>query len=64
MKESGVWIWSGLVGVMGVIALYVASRGGDNPVAYWGGLAFFALGVLFIFWQIKRGFDHAQNAHH
>lgn len=64
MKGTGAWVWCGLIGVMSIIALFVASRGGDNPVAYWGGLAYFCLGVLFVLWHIKRAFDHAERGQH
>ena len=62
MQGTAQWIWCGLVGVMAVIGLFVAANAGaESPVGYWGGLGFFAFGVLFVLWQIKLGYDHAER---
>ena len=59
------WIWCGLVGPMAVIGLFVAANAGaGNPVGYWGGLGYFAFGVLFVLWQIKLGYDRAERGGH
>jgi hypothetical protein len=63
--ESAKWVWSGLVAIMGLVGLFIASRAGANPVAYWGGIGFFVFAVLFVMLQIKQSFDHReQHAHH
>ncbi|MEX0809137.1 MAG: hypothetical protein WD044_10460 [Dongiaceae bacterium] len=62
MGDVSKWIWCGCVGLMGIAGLFVAARGGAS-VAYWGGLAFFAFAILFIFLMIKRGFDEAGGHH-
>ena len=54
------FIYAGAVGVMGVVALFLASRAGHGA-AYSGGLTFFAFAVLFIFLMIKRGFDKSEG---
>jgi hypothetical protein len=56
------WIWCGCVAVMGLIALFVAARGGHS-VAYWGGLAFAGFALLFVLLMIKRGYDEAEGRH-
>lgn len=61
MQGTGKWIMGGLMALMGLIGLFVAARGGDNPVAYYGGLGFFAFAVLVIMWWIKSAFDHAER---
>jgi hypothetical protein len=48
---------------MGIAGLFVAARGGQS-VPYWGGLAFFLFAVLFVFYQIKRSYDHAERHKH
>jgi hypothetical protein len=63
MEAAGKWIWSGCVGLMGVIGLFVAARGGHSA-PYWGGLGFFLFAVLFVFYQIKRSFDHGGHGPH
>lgn len=60
MGNAGNWVLSGLVALMGVVGLFVAARVGHS-MPYWGGLAFFLFAVLFVFYMIKRGFDHAEH---
>jgi hypothetical protein len=64
MGNASSWVLSGLVALMGIAGLFVASRGGHS-MPYWGGLAFFLFAVLFVFYMMKRGFDHAErhNSH-
>ena len=54
------FIYAGAVGVMGLVALFLAARAGHGA-AYSGGLTFFAFAVLFIFLMIKRGFDKSEG---
>jgi len=56
----GSFVWSGAVGIMGLVGLFVAARAGHG-IAYDGGLVFFAFAVLFIFLMIKRGYDKAEG---
>ena len=63
MDSASKWIWSGCVAVMGIAGLFVAARGGQS-VPYWGGLAFFIFSVLFVFYMIKRSYDHAERGKH
>ena len=61
---AGDWLWGGLAGFFGLIALFVSARGAENAVAYIGGLAFFGFCVLFIAYQVKRACDHAYGGKH
>jgi hypothetical protein len=54
------YLYAGAVGIMGLIALFLAARAGHG-MAYSGGLAFFAFAVLFIFLMIKRAYDKAEG---
>ena len=54
------FIYAGAVGVMGLIALFLAARAGHGA-AYSGGLTFFAFAVLFIFLMIKRAYDKREG---
>ncbi len=56
----GSFVGSGAVGVMGLVALFIAARAGHG-IAYDGGLGFFVFAVLFIFLMIKRGYDHQEG---
>jgi len=60
MGSASNWVLSGLVALMGLAGLFVAARGGHS-MPYWGGLVFFLFAVLFVFYMIKRGFDHAEH---
>ena len=52
------------VGLFGVIGLYVASQAGqEQPVGYYGGLAFFAFAVFLVMLLIKKSFDHRGKPH-
>ena len=58
MDQIGTWIANGIVGVIGILGLFVASRATDSTF-YSLGLIVFALAVAFIFYSIRRGFDKA-----
>jgi hypothetical protein len=60
MDGVSTFILSGLVGLLGVIGLFVAAES-EGAVAYWGGLGFFGFSVLFIMLQIKRAYPHGGN---
>lgn len=64
MQDFNRWIWCGIAFLFGVIALFVSARGGPGePVAYYGGLLFFAFAVGFVLYLIKLHFDHAKRPH-
>jgi hypothetical protein len=54
------FIYAGAVGVMGVVALFLAAHAGHG-MAYSAGLTFFAFAVLFVFLMIKRAYDKAEH---
>ena len=58
MDQIGTWIANGIVGVIGLLGLYVASRATDDTF-YAMGLIVFVLAVAFIFYSIRRAFDEA-----
>jgi len=61
MPDVGRWVVGLMVAVIGVFALYLASRATD-PVMYYTGIGFFVAGVLFNFYQIKQVYD--EKSHH
>jgi len=64
MQDFNRWVWSGIAFLFGVIALFVSARGGPGqPVAYYGGLLFFAFAIGFVLYQIKLHFDPAKRPH-
>ena len=56
------WIVGGLVMVIGLFGLYLASRA-DEPIMYYIGLALFGGGVLFNFFQIKQAYKNKSQNH-
>ena len=58
MDHIGRWVANVIVGVIGLLGLYVASRATDNTF-YAMGLIVFVLAVAFIFYSIRRAFDKA-----
>jgi len=58
MDQIGKWITNGIVGVIGLLGLFVASRATDDTF-YAVGLIVFVLAVAFIFYSIRRAFDEA-----
>jgi hypothetical protein len=58
MDHIGRWITNGIVGVIGILGLFVASRATDD-IFYAMGLIVFVIAVAFIFYSIRRAFDEA-----
>ena len=56
------WIVGGLVMVIGLLGLYLASRA-DEVIMYYTGLALFGGGVLFNFFQIKQAYKKKSTNH-
>jgi len=52
------WVLGGFTAVIGLGGLFVAAGSGvDSPVGYYGGLAFFVISVLIVFYLVKLTFD-------
>jgi hypothetical protein len=63
MDGSVRWIASGVVGVAGVFGLFLAANAADRGIYAFGlGLAGFA--IIYIFGQMKQGFDASDRARH
>jgi hypothetical protein len=54
---------SGVVGIIGLGALFLASNADDGGM-YYAGLLIFVLAVSYIFWQIKRHMDALDRKDH
>ncbi|MFO1127129.1 MAG: hypothetical protein U1E66_01630 [Rhodospirillales bacterium] len=55
-KDFGRWVVGFMVAVIGLFALYLASRA-EEQVMYYTGILFFIGAVLFNFLQIKQFYD-------
>ncbi len=60
VPDSRNWVFGGIAGILGLGGLFVAARS-DGPVGYYGGLVFFAIGVLIVFYLVKLAFDEADK---
>jgi len=61
MEGSLKWIASGVVGVLGLIGLFLAANAHDRGIHVFGfGLAAFA--IIYVFAQMKQGFDASDRA--
>ncbi|SME92190.1 hypothetical protein SAMN06265365_101480 [Tistlia consotensis] len=58
------YIIGALIGLIGLLGLFMASRAESGDGIYAAGLFLFIFAVLYIFFLIKRGFDHADRARH
>lgn len=54
---------SGLIGLIGLIALFFAAKAQAGGM-YYGGLLIFAIAVGYIYWQIKRTMDAYDQSGH
>lgn len=61
MPDVGRWVVGLMVGVVGLFALYLASRAADTTM-YYAGIGLFVASVLFNFYQIKQAYD--EQPHH
>jgi hypothetical protein len=50
------WIVGGLVGILGLIGLFVAAHA-HGEAFYWAGIALFVFAAGFVMATIKTGFD-------
>jgi hypothetical protein len=62
MKNVSTWIMGAATTIMGVAALFVASRAGHG-VGEYAAVGLFVFCVLFVFLLMKTSFDHAENGH-
>src|SRR5262249_77363 len=59
------WVLGGLAAILGLAGLFVAARRGvRGPVGYYGGLVFFVISVLIVFYLMKLTFDEAEKPEH
>lgn len=59
MGDMGKWVAGALGGVVALIGLFFAANASDDGV-YYAGLVIFLVGVIFVFYQLKRGLDAAE----
>ena len=62
MEGTGKWIAGGLIGLVGVLGLFVSAHAHAGAF-YYAGLAVFILAVLIVFAMLKRHFDMTEGAH-
>ena len=61
MEGTLKWIACGLIGVVGIFGLFLAANAHDRGIYIFGlGLAAFA--IIYVFAQMKQGFDASNGA--
>ena len=59
------WVLGGIAAVLGMCGLFVSSRSGVHaPVGYYGGLVFFAISLVIVFYLVKLTLDEAEKHRH
>jgi hypothetical protein len=59
------WVLGGISAFLGLGGLFVSARAGPHePVGYYGGIAFFLIGLLIVFYFLKLAFDEAEKRRH
>jgi cytochrome c oxidase subunit 2 len=65
VPDSRNWVIGGLTAILGLGGLFVAAGSGvHGPLGYYGGLVFFAISVLIVFYLVKLTFDEAESHKH
>jgi phosphotransferase system glucose/maltose/N-acetylglucosamine-specific IIC component len=59
VSNIGRWVTNGIIGFIGILGLFVASRASDTTF-YALGLIVFAIAVAAIFYAIRKVFDEAE----
>ncbi|HEY5609136.1 MAG TPA: hypothetical protein VIM38_12460 [Alphaproteobacteria bacterium] len=62
MKNISTWIMGAAAAVMGLAALFVASRAGHG-IGEYAGVGLFAFCVPFVFLLMKTSFDQEEKGH-
>jgi len=62
MEGSCKWIGGGVIGIVGVLGLFLSAHSHGGAM-YWVGLAVFVIAVLVIGAMVKRHFDLTEGAH-
>ncbi|MGQ0675243.1 MAG: hypothetical protein ACT4N4_04045 [Rhodospirillales bacterium] len=62
MQGTGKWIAGGVIGLVGVLGLFLSASAHDATF-YYLGLAVFALAVLIVGAMVKRHYDMQKGAH-
>ena len=58
MNNVGNWVIGGSSAVLGVAGLFVSAQASSGSVGYYGGLAMFAICILFIMHLIRTSDSH------
>jgi hypothetical protein len=56
MEGTAKWCTGGFVAILGIIGLFMAANAHDRGI-YLFGLAVFAFAIIYVFSQIKQGYD-------
>ena len=57
MRGTGRWILGGVVGLVGILGLFLAANAHEVAAYHWIGLGLFILAALYLFLLIKASYD-------
>ena len=57
MRGNGRWILGGVVGLGGILGLFLAANAHEVAAYHWIGLGLFILAALYLFLLIKASYD-------
>ena len=63
MRGTGRWILGGVVGVVGILGLFLAANAHGVAEYHWIGLGLFVLAALFLFLMVKNSYDRLDRMH-
>ena len=63
MRGTGRWILGGVVGIVGILGLFLAANAHGVAEYYWIGLGLFVLATLYLFLLVKNSYDRLDRMH-
>ncbi len=63
MEGSCKWIAGGVIGLIGILGLFLSAHAHDTTF-YWLGIGVFLVAMAVIFFMMKRQFDLSEGASH
>lgn len=63
VRGTGRWILGGVVGLLGILGLFLAANAHEIVEYYWIGLGLFVLSALYVFLLVKHSYDRLDRMH-
>jgi hypothetical protein len=63
VRGTGRWILGGVVGLVGILGLFLAANAHEVVEYHWIGLGLFVLAALYLFLLVKSSYDRLDRMH-